>query len=337
RWRKAQMNRPGGASAMPGLMASPSVSKYQDIEDIRGAEQELRKEIIFLESKDPKKFDVIDDTFFDKVFSWASIVSNVAGVSRIPPAQLLALSSTALTWDLKSALRAVMQEKQQQWDTWLHAEWASHSANALPAAAAHWFEHYVHDSRAWFKPFMRSDVESMVPDDEAWFVFGEREQDRQTQAAAAKARADDARESGDKKALAEAEQAWQRLKQSGQPLLMGGREPYRLWGYVRHRRIFQAGQLNDPGYRSRQAAIEREEEDRVREQARSDRIAKENARHDEKMRSLKERHREVQSDPRLSSTKKDEFTEGTRAQIAREKREHAENISQIERTTATSN
>nr|MBP9064189.1 hypothetical protein [Aquabacterium sp.] len=248
-----------------------------------------------------------------------------------------ALSSTALTWDLKSALRAVMQEKQQQWDTWLHAEWASHSANALPAAAAHWFEHYVHDSRAWFKPFMRSDVESMVPDDEAWFVFGEREQDRQTQAAAAKARADDARESGDKKALAEAEQAWQRLKQSGQPLLMGGREPYRLWGYVRHRRIFQAGQLNDPGYRSRQAAIEREEEDRVREQARSDRIAKENARHDEKMRSLKERHREVQSDSRLSSAKKDEFTEGTRAQIAREKREHAENISQIERTTATSN
>ncbi|WP_428020521.1 T6SS phospholipase effector Tle1-like catalytic domain-containing protein [Aquabacterium sp.] len=336
RWRKAQMNRPGGASAMPGLMASPSVSKYQDIEDIRGAEQELRKEIIFLESKDPKKFDVIDDTFFDKVFSRASIVSNVAGVSRIPPAQLLALSSTALTWDLKSALRAVMQEKQQQWDTWLHAEWASHSANALPAAAAHWFEHYVHDSRAWFKPFMRSDVESMVPDDEAWFVFGEREKDLKIQMKAAEDRIADARDSGEKKALAEAEKTLQRLKQDGQPLLMGGREPYRLWGYVRHRRIFQAGQLNDPGYRSRQAAIEREEEDRVRERARIDRIAKENARHEEKMRSLMARDAEVRADSRLPSPKKDEFTEGTRAQIAREKREHAESIAQIERTSATS-
>lgn len=335
RWRKAQMNRSGGASALPGLMSNPSDSKYQDIEDIRGAEQELRKEIIFLESKDPKKYDVIDDTFFDKALSWASLVSNVAGASRIPAAQVLALSSTALTWNLKSALRNVMQEKQQQWDTWLHAEWASHAGNALPAAAAHWFEHYVHDSRAWFKPFMRSDVESMVPDDEAWFVFGEREQDRQAQAAAARTRADDARESGNKKELAEAEEVLQRLKQDWQPLLIGGREPYRMWGYVRHRRIFQAGHLNDPGYGSRQAAIEREEDDRVREKARTDRIAKENARHDEKMRSLKERETEVRNDPRLRSTKKDEFTDGTRAQIAREKREHAENIAQIERTTST--
>jgi hypothetical protein len=229
-----------------------------------------------------------------------------------------------------------MQEKQQQWDTWLHAEWASHSANALPAAAAHWFEHYVHDSRAWFKPFMRSDVESMVPDDEAWFVFGEREKDLKIQMKAAEDRIADARDSGEKKALAEAEKTLQRLKQDGQPLLMGGREPYRLWGYVRHRRIFQAGQLNDPGYRSRQAAIEREEEDRVRERARIDRIAKENARHEEKMRSLMARDAEVRADSRLPSPKKDEFTEGTRAQIAREKREHAESIAQIERTSATS-
>lgn len=85
-----------------------------------------------------------------------------------------------------------------------------------------------------------------------------------------------------------------------------------------------------------QAAIEREEEDRVRERARIDRIAKENARHEEKMRSLMARDAEVRADSRLSSTKKDEFTEGTRAQIAREKREHAENIAQIERTTTPS-
>ncbi|RZL02763.1 MAG: hypothetical protein EOP36_07630 [Rubrivivax sp.] len=335
RWRKYLMNRTGGASALPGLTANASDSKYQDIEDIRGAEEELRKEIIFLESKDAKKFAEIDDTFFEKALSWAGMVSNVTGATRIPVAQLIALSSTALTWNLKAALRTVMQEKQQQWDTWLHAEWASHAENALPQATVHWFEHYVHDSRAWFKPFMRSDAESMVPDDEKWFVFGEREQDRQRQISDTKTRVDHAMKSKDTKAMEAAEQKLKLLQQDWQPLLLGGREPYRLWGYVRHRRIFQAGKLNDPGYSNRQAAIEREENERVMQQARADRIEKENTRHEEQLRKLKDRNREVHSDPRLSSDQKAEFTEGTRAQIAREKQEHAQNIAHIERTTST--
>ena len=331
RWRKALMNRTGGASALPGLKSNPLDSKHQDIEDIRGAEEELRKEIIFLESKDPKKFDSIDDTFFNKILAYGK----AASLSPIPLPLPFTMLPAYLTWDLKSSLRNVMQEKQQQWDTWLQAEWANHADNALPAAAAHWFEHYVHDSRAWFKAFMRSDVESMVPDDEAWFVFGGREQNRKALVAGAKTSVDDAKRSGDQKALAKAELNLKRLEQDGQPLLIGGREPYRLWGYVRHRHIYQSGKLNDPGYSSRQSAIDREEDDRVKEQARVDRIAKENARHEQKMRSLNDRDREVHSDSRLQPAKKAEFTKGTRAQIAREKLEHAENIEYIERTTSS--
>lgn len=74
---------------------------------------------------------------------------------------------------------------------------------------------------------------------------------------------------------------------------------------------------------------------RVKQQALEDRTAQENARHEEKMRSLKKREAEVMADPRLSSTRKDEFIEGTRAQMAREKREHSESMAQIERATST--
>jgi hypothetical protein len=335
RWRKSLMNKPGGIAGLLGLMKSASASKYQDAEDFRGAEQELRKEITFLESKDPKKFDEIDDVFFKYGLDKASTVTSAVSAVPLPIAKVAALVSMGLYWEAKRSLRDVMREKQKEWDTWLHEEWASHASNALPKAAETLFEHYVHDSRAWFKPFMRTDVQSMVPDDEEWFVFGGREQDRQIRIKDAQKAVEQAKKSGDKNALASAEKSAQQLQKEGQPLLMGGREPYRMWGYVRHRRIYQASQLNDPGYRSRQAAIEQEEQDRIKQKSRDDQIGKENARHDAEIQRLRDRNKEVLRDPRLIEAAKSEFTDGTRSQIAREKQFHAERLQAIEGNTTS--
>lgn len=335
RWRKSWMNKPGGIAGLPGLMKSASASKYQDAEDFRGAEQELRKEITFLESKDPKKFDVIDDVFFDRWLNKASSVTGAVSAVPMPIAKVAALVSMGLYWEAKDSLRDVMREKQKEWDTWLHEEWASHADNALPKAAEVLFENYVHDSRAWFKPFMRTDLQSMVPDDEAWFVFGGRELERQARSQEAAKAIEQARKSGDKQALAHAEQAARSLQKDGQPLLIGGREPYRMWGYVRHRRIYQASRLNDPGYRSRQAEIEQEEQDRIKQHSRDEQMVKENARHDAEMQRLRDRNREVLRDPRLTESAKREFTDGTRSQIAREKQFHEERLQAIAHDTAS--
>jgi len=337
RWRKAMMNRPGGIAGLPGLSQAKSSSRYQDIEDFRGAEEELRKEIVFLQSADLKKFEQIDDPLLEKISQTndiatsATLISGPLGPVAVATGSLLVF----LTMTGKESIRDVMREKQRQWDNWLQHEWADHGSMALPQAAEVLFVRYVHDSRAWFKVLFQTNGRGMPPNDEDWFVFGEREKVRtelikeQNEAIALH------RKSGDAKALAAAQQTLQELQQEGQPLIKGGREPYRMWGYVRHRRIYQSGKLVDSSYTSRQQSIEREERERVLQQQREDQIAKEDARYDTEISRLRDRNRKVLTENRLSLSAQQEFTEGTRLQIERENREHAEILKEIEARTAS--
>jgi len=328
RWRKAMMNRTGGVAALPGLQASQSELRYQDAEDFRGAEAELRKEILFLQDTNPKKFEKIDDTFFELILDTAGLATNVATFAALP----IRLSLLAATWGTKLSLRDVMMDKQHQWDTWLHAEWADHGPNALPEAAHTWFEKYVHDSRAWFKPFMRSDVKSKAADDEDWFVFGERDKEKAARTSKLKQDIAKHQKANDTKALAAAQQELKILEQDGQPLMVGGREPYRMWGYVRHRRLFYAGNINDASYATHQEAIEVEEAERVRQAQREELNAQENARHNAKSQRIKD-----DANERLKSgqvKEPDEYRRGVLSQLAAENRLHTEQLTRIEKQTA---
>ncbi len=328
RWRKAVMNRAGGMAGMPGVMLSGSTSRHQDAEDIRGAEQELRQEILFLQNPDPKKFDHVDDPSIDLLLGWADRIHRHTRLMPSPPAQLVANLSLLMAVGGRKALRDVMKDKQHQWDTWLHQEWASHSAQALPPAAERLFEHYVHDSRAWFKPFMRTDVQRMVPDDEEWFTFGGRERERARRMRELRETMEQARQSGDLAGIAASERALSLIQQEGQPLLVGGREPYRMWGYVRHRCIFQAGRRTSM-HDSAQARIEREEQERVIEDRRQRAIADEQAQHTQEREKLKQESRRVNLDPARSQTQKDAYNEATRAKMERLTRAHERRLREL--------
>jgi hypothetical protein len=333
RWRKSMLDH-GGMASLPGLKQNPLKSRLQDMEDIRGAEEELKKEIAFLRDTDPQKYKIIDDTFFDKYLGYLDTAVVVPAL--IANAELAGLL-TILSWGAKGTVADVMREKQKQWDTWLHAEWEDHSANALPKAAEVFFENYLHDSRAWFKALMRSDVKSMTPDDETWFTLGGFEDEKKTRIAAQQKIIDQPRKSGDTQALIAVDQAQkqlQTLQQDGQPLVIGGREPYRLWGYLRHRKIYQSGQLHDDQYASRQQAIESEEKGRVRQKRRTDRMAQENARHDTESKRIKDSANQALKSGRIKDQSRAEFIDGTRQQLESEKRFNTEALSRIEKETA---
>ncbi|MGY4830400.1 phospholipase effector Tle1 domain-containing protein [Sphaerotilaceae bacterium SBD11-9] len=337
RWRKAMMNRPGGMAGLPGLAQSRSISRFQDAEDFRGAEEELRREIVFLQSTDPKKFDRINDLALGLIADVRDQTASATALAGPLGPLAVATGSVAVFLTMKGheSIQDVMRDKQRQWDTWLQHEWADHGPMALPAAAEALFSRYVHDSRAWFKVLFQTNGRGMPSNDEDWFVFGGREKEKaarireQQEALAAH------RKSGDAKAMAAAQQALTDLQQEGQPLLQGGREPYQMWGYVRHRRVYQSGQLRDAAFASRQQSIEREEHERVLQQRRQEQIAQENARHESAVQALRDRNKQVIQDNKLSESDRREFTAGTRMQIERENREHLARLKEIEaKTTA---
>ena len=345
RWRKSVMNGPGMAG-LPGLKATRSGSKHQDVEDFRGAEEELRKEISFLQSNDPKKFDTLDDPFFESALAKAKQVGSALPALPVI-GQILGPVTLVASWGVKGSLSDLMRDKQRQWDTWLHEEWARHQPDALPDAAKQFFEHYVHDSRAWFKPFMRSDGRGMVPDDETWFVFGGREKERNTRTAQLNQDIAKHTASGDKKALANSQQELRLLQQDGQPLMVGGREPYRMWGYVRHRRLYQTGKLIEASLARDQQTIEREEKARSDKTRRERLIAEENARHEAALARIRNDSHAVISRPqkpanatgpgpwRLPQAQEDEYLRGAQLQKAQEDTYHAEQLQRIERDTLT--
>jgi hypothetical protein len=337
RWRKAMMNKPGGIAGLSGLAQSRSISRFQDAEDFRGAEDELRKEIVFLQSTDPKKFDRIDDPALGLIADTRDKAGPLTALAG-PTSPFAVATGTALvflTMKGHESIQDVMRDKQRQWDTWLQHEWADHGPKALPPAAETLFSRYVHDSRAWFKVLFQTNGRGMPANDEDWFVFGGREAEKAARIREQQQAIAEHQKSGNAKALIAAQQALQELRKEGQPLLQGGREPYQMWGYARHRRIYQSGKLTDTTYVSRQQSIEREEQERVLQQRRQEQIARENARHEAAIQALRDRNRQVITENKLSPTNQQQFTEGTRAQIERENREHVARLKEIEATNST--
>jgi uncharacterized protein (DUF2235 family) len=327
RWRKAVMSRPGGMAGLPGLKASQSVMRFQDMEDFRGAEEELRKEIAFLRDPNPKKFEVLDDAFFDLALNTATVTTGAIW----PISSTLGGVVLAASWMVKNkSLLGLMQDKQRQWDAWLQDEWNQSGAGALPAAAERLFERYVHDSRAWFKALIRTDrkkgeMPKMVADDESWFTFGEREKERKERVAQLNTEIAEHQKAGKKLDQARCQDELNALQQEGQPLLVGGREPYRMWGYVRHRTLYQAGKLDEKTGKSwpeDQQQIKKEEEERIRKKRDEDAMASEKARHDAEIKRLKDANHRVLQENRIPQAEQDQHTATTRYQISQENAGH---------------
>ena len=330
-WQEALLSRPNGDASLPGLQKSTNGSRFQDIEDLRGAAEELRKELAFLQSKDPRKFDMVDDFSLTKGQAYTSY-GTVTLCFLIPmlgiPLHLIAPEA------LQSAIRSVMQEKQTQWDTWLSRDWAGEDAltDDKAEAAAKLFECYVHDSRAWLKPLLTSDGRGMAPDDEAWFTLGGRETEKRVRITKLNDEIEKLNRSGDKQALAAAEQELKQMQQEGQPLIRGGREPYRMWGYLRHRRVYQSGSLISASHDRWQRVVDREEEERERNARRERRIAAEIARYESEVLRITDESRRVASDSRLRSFNA-EYQDGVGKQLERAKRLHGEELTKINKDT----
>lgn len=297
-WRRKMLNTPGGASGLSGMKNSSRVTKQQDIEDIRGAEVELRKEIAFLWNGDPKKYEVMDDMFLQTVQDYVNKAKFAASVKG----PFLATLMTVADWQKSEAIKMAMKEKQKQWDGGLKAVW--YGADALPAgkvgAADKLFADYVHDSRAWFKAFMRTDGLGMAPDDEDWFTLGGRSKEKAKRKKALQLELYKQIELGNLNAQKKIEQEIAELEQDGQPLVYGGREPYRLWGYLRHRRIYQTGSP-DPAQSQWEKKIAAEELVRLREQIRTERLQAEAAYHQAERERIVLRERAILASAKATS------------------------------------
>ena len=336
RWRREMLRRPGGIAALPGLINGTGDSHFQDIEDFRSAEVELHKELLFLQSTDPHKFDRLDDPLDDPLGKYLNnypLISALA--SRVALAGAYAVVGGPLCYLLSvvasRSMVEVMRDKQKQWDTWLKDEWHDQDANAITGAAEQLFANYVHDSRAWFKPLL-TDGGSLAPNDEDWFVYGDRQKERAARINKLNRSYQKHLAAGDKQAADADKNAILDLMLKG-PLIEGGREPYRMWGYVRHRRIYQSGKLKESDNARRNKIIQHEESDRQSQQRRQDRIAAENARHDAEVKRINDDSRRVVQEHRLSSEQEREYLRIARSQIAHEGSEHAEVLRKIDAKT----
>ena len=319
RWRRHCLSQPGGAAGLPGLKASKSDARHQDVIDISEAQAELQKELAFLQSPDPKKFDEIDDKGIE------TMLTGVQALGLLPWTRLVAMPGQL--W-LRDRIKSAMREKQRQWDGWIKTEW--YHADRRPAAqrdAIHLlFERYVHDSRAWFKPLMRSDVNGLAPDDEEWFVLGGREREQRERLHEVNTSLNQPMSTEQRNSLQRQREA---LSQPGAPLIHGGREPYRMWGYLRARGIYQTGKIVDPRYDKRQQTIEQEEDAR-NDAARRERMLKaEQAHYDSQMAKLREDNQRVESNREMSEQQKAAYREAAQAKAARLRRELETNIAEL--------
>ena len=309
-WRKAMLQTSGGAGGLPALPQNPHDSVWQDIADIKGAEAELRKEIKFLLDQHPDKYKVMDDLFLNTLQA-GLVAGKMVGTSLSSPLLIVALS--AAEWYQRDGILTSMKDKQLQWDLWLKHVWFGESAlePAAAAKAALLFEHYAHDSRAWFKAFMRIDGHGMTPDDESWFTLGGRDAELAKRKQQAQAGEDEIKQ---KRELA-------LLSEKGQPLLLGGREPYRMWGYVRHRRIYQSGVLApqaEAQHKKQQQTISKEEQLRQKE----DMLADENVRHEKEKQRIRDTHHRVLINPKSSEFDKADSNRAAKYANEREDVDH---------------
>ena len=353
-WHKSILGR---AHQLPGMAVSPNASKSQDIEDARVTDEALQKEIRFLEDKSPEKFEKLDDPAMEGVIKGlplaplGAVVTKAPGALAMPGAVASMLTATGVAIMLsvfaKQLMQKAMREKQRQWDTHLKDIWHGKPilAGKQAADAKKLFECYVHDSRAWFKPLLAKDgfdgdvrkiklVKSilgldgyeMALDDEDWFVLGGREKDHAAQKRALEKTKEEQKVKNDLLGLKKTEEQLKTLEERG-PVGTGGQEPYRLYGYVRFRKVYQSGQLNDDYARKRQKIIEQDEQARKEQQRKEERVEREtkeeNARHEAEKKRIREDGDRVIKDKSRSTSEVNNYLDGNRESLARENQRHA--------------
>ena len=342
-WRKPRLRH---IHELPGLAKNTNAACKQDIEDCRGADEELEKELAFLESKHADKFATVDDPLMDAIRTRSAPVlgalSNLAGPFSLPAAA----GSVAAGNKIEKMLLATMKNKQAQWDSTLRSLWMEEPIlkDNVAKDVSRLFECYVHDSRAWFKALLTKDgydsdgakakllkavagVDGYetAPNDEDWFTLGGREQEKAHQKRMLTERLAAQQKAGDITGIDKTRTALADLDAYG-PLVRGGREPYRLYGYLRFRRLYQNGSLNAAAYDKRQILIQQDEQSR----AKDDRLAQENTRHEtERKKILADEHRVIR-DGRVKGAQLDEYLYGSKRALEAENRRHEENVKVIE-------
>ena len=268
-WRKAQISAGGIAQSVRDA-AFTSATRAQDIEDLRGAEEELVGEVNFLRERSEAKFAYLrtDNPDLNDVYAssvgapkvlqplfgayYASLVGTklsykeghpefIPLISLLGP--VLGAVFTPIVGPLIAQFELLMREKQRQWDANLQSIWDAprHLQGPQWEAASRLFSRYVHDSRAWFKPmFWRGHNWTTAPDDEDWFVLGGRLVAHEAEIILAERARAAARLPTSQ---IEAQRRLDEARAPESPLIRGAREPYTAWGYLRHRRIYQTGML----------------------------------------------------------------------------------------------
>lgn len=341
-WRKAKLRH---VHELPGLAQNTNASCKQDIEDFRGADEELEKELLFLESKDENKFADVDDTAIKAIQSRAkpvtAVLASLAGRYFGP---VIMATGTRGANELNRRLLDTMKQKQRQWDLTLRNFWMEEPILRGKAAkdVNRLFECYVHDSRAWFKPILSKtesdevwarltkavfgvDGYELAPDDEDWFTLGEREQEKAAMRDILTKRRNAQQKAGNISGANQTSQELADLETFG-PLIRGGREPYRMYGYLRFRRIYQSGALDAKAHDARQALIQQDE----RSRSRDDQLLQENTRHENERNRILAEERRVIREGRLKGAQLDEYLYGSRQALEAENRRHAENVKAIE-------
>jgi len=352
-WHKSIL---GHAHELPGLAENTNTSRWQDVEDIRGADEELQKEVRFLDDKDPKKFERVDDTALEGVVDGLQLAPLISAVHPVTwlvhsaaQAKLMIAEGRLITLSgfAKEKILGAMQEKQRQWDLNLKHVWHGEPllSGKSAQAAKTLFECYLHDSRAWFKALVSNvrgrgtmndkatefkalfgmDGYAMAPNDEDWFTLGGRENEKEAQKATLKARLEQQKKDKDWLGEIKTEEALKALDAQG-PLIKGGREPYRLYGYVRERKIYQSGTLDTSTNAKRQKVIEQDENAR-RKQAEID---AENARHEKVKKTIKDDDDRVIKEHRLSSAEERDYHDSNKHTWKSEQKNHADKLQDIE-------
>lgn len=342
-WRKPKLRH---IHELPGLAQNTNIAAKQDIEDFRGADEELEKELAFLESKRADKFATVDDPMMDAIRTRSAPVlgalSNLAGPFSLPAAA----GSVAAANKIDKMVLATMKNKQAQWDSTLRSIWMGEPILKGGAAddVTRLFECYVHDSRAWFKAMLTKDgfdsdaakaklvkavagVDGyeLAPNDEDWFTLGGLEREKATQRRVLNDRLANQQKSGDIVGAEKTRKELTDLEAFG-PLVRGGREPYRLYGYLRFRRLYQNGNLNAVAYDKRQVLIQQDE----RSRAKDDRLAQENTRHEAERKKILADERRVIQEGRVKGAQLDEYLYGSKQALEAENRRHTENVKTIE-------
>lgn len=340
-WRKPKLRH---IHELPGLAQNANAACKQDIEDFRGADEELEKELTFLESKDRNKFAEVDDPAIEAIQSRSGPVlralSGLAGAFG----PILSVKGTQAANEIDRRVRDTMKQKQAQWDLTLRSLWMDEPILQGKAAmdVNRLFECYVHDSRAWFKALMSKaesddakarlfkavagiDGYELAPDDEAWFTLGGREQEKAAQKRILTERLAAQQKAGDIGGAEKTRQALANLEAVG-PLIRGGREPYRMYGYLRFRRLYQNGTLNADAYDKRQVLIQQDE----RSRAKDDRLLQENTRHESERKRILAEERRVIQEGRVKGAQLDEYLYGSKRALEAENRRHVENVKAIE-------